>query len=167
MNCKRHKISMYSYEKENIRGFEKEIIREHIKECKECKNELWEIKAIKEIFSQSLQKVQPPNDIKSNILSSINLNKYNYGKRMKSFASIGTSMVVAGILLMILNYSGCTNNYLIINNSLAQGYKGFKTVIVQPIKLINKGFEDMSEGITQLDGITLRMKNQRNGGNVK
>ena len=166
MNCDRHKVSLYSYNRGNINQFEKSVLSKHIEECEECSRELHEIKTIEAVFDCCREDIQLPADFSTSIMGSINLDKYKDAKkkRLKSLANIGLSMVAAGFMIFTLNLTAFKLDREIVEGSLVNAVNAVGSRLTNPVKSMNKSVSSLGDSLIKLNGISGRLERQYKGG---
>jgi hypothetical protein len=166
MCCNEYKNNLHEYSTGKLSELESHAIAKHLKSCEKCRRELEEIRELKSFLKPGIQDMLlPPMDLKSGIMKSINLRKYDAPHRntLGEMANWGMSLVAAGLILLLVNIAPA--------GDLAQAHNDWNTrrenireKLYQPISSINEGLDEFTNRITQLDGITGRMEREKKGG---
>ncbi|MFZ5353045.1 MAG: anti-sigma factor family protein [Bacillota bacterium] len=166
MNCDRHKTGLYSFVKGNMNEFEKKVLAEHRQECADCRKELHELKIIEAIYDECFPMIQLPANFTAGIMASVNLKKYKdeKKKKLRNLANIGMSMVAAGILMILLNFSPISVGDSSTQSSLHNTVNSISSKVAQPVNYINRGVSNLTGKLINLNGIFGRIETQIKGG---
>lgn len=167
MSCNEYKNNLHEYASGKLSELESHATARHIKSCDRCRREVEEINELKVFLESSIQEsMVPPMDLKPGIMASINLNKYKrvVKNTLGELANWGMSLVAAGLVLLFINVTPA-NDIVRVQNELNNRSKNIIQRIQQPLSSINEGWDKLTKGITQLDGITGRIERERKGGN--
>jgi predicted Fe-S protein YdhL (DUF1289 family) len=151
MNCKTYKESLHSYINQELNASEAAAVAEHLKSCPGCQREAEEIIKLKAIAKAFKPDIIQLNNIKGNIMSAIMAPKkvLSMSYDIKVLGRLGASLVACGLLAFALNFSSIDS---------------IKYDINQPIAYMNKGLQNMSSKIIDLNGITFRLEQRYKGG---
>lgn len=166
MDCNKYRENLHGFAAGNLSELENKAIIKHLKACEKCRKEVDEIREIRRLLKCSSESVVfPPIDLKSNIMSSINLKKYKntYKATLGELTNWGMSLVAAGLILLFINITP-TDNIAKAHKELDIDSVSITQKIYQPFSLISKGLDSVTEKIMKLDGISGRIERQIKGG---
>jgi len=78
-------------------------------------------------------------------------------------ANLGMSLVAAGLILLILN-TAPKDDLVRVQNELYNTGENITQKISQPFSSINERIDNLTNSITQLDGIMGRIEREKEGG---
>ena len=104
-------------------------------------------------------------DLKSSIMASVDLKRYkkSYRNTLGEMANLGMSLVAAGLILLILN-TAPKDDLVRVQNELYNTGENITQKISQPFSSINERIDNLTNSITQLDGIMGRIEREKEGG---
>lgn len=167
MLCNEYRYILHEYASGKLSELESHAVEKHLRSCGKCRREVIEIKELKAFLSHGFQKsIIPPVNLKSGIMSSINLKKYKKMNRntLGELASWGRSLVSAGLILLLINMTPA-DKIVNVRNEWEIRSKNITQRIYKPLSSINEGLEKFTMRIAQLDGITGRIEREKEGGN--
>jgi len=114
MTCYRSRDNWHSYVKDNLNALELEELTTHLTRCPECRRLAAGIQETAVILASSRVILPPPASIKLNVMIAIDKNKYKKENTSHRFEvkNWGLSMVATGLLLLALNLTSLTPNFL-------------------------------------------------------
>ncbi len=166
MCCNEYRYNLHEYSTGKLSELESHATIKHLKSCEKCRRELEEIRALKSFLKAGIQDMPlPPMDLKSGIMKSINLRRYDAPRRntLGELANWGMSLVAAGLILLLVNIAPA-GDLSQAQNDWDTRRENIREKIYQPISSINEGLDEFTSRITQLDGITGRMEREKKGG---
>jgi hypothetical protein len=168
MCCNEYRYDLHEYSTGKLSELESHAVARHLKSCDKCRRELEEIKEMKEFLKLGPQgTVLHPIDLKSQIMASIDLEKYKrvYKNTLGELANWGMSLVAAGLILLLINIAPA-GDITQAQNDWDITRESVKEKIYQPFGSINEGLDKFTDRITQLDGITGRIEREKKGGSL-
>ena len=166
MCCNENRGMLHEYATGKLSELENHAVARHLKSCDRCRSELAEIKALKVFLRSGFQEsIIPPLDLKSSIMSSVDLNRYkkSYRNTLGEMTNLGMSLVAAGLILLILN-TAPAGNLVQVQNELYNTGENITQRISQPFSSINERIDKLTNSIAQLDGIMGRIEKEKEGG---
>ncbi|MHB1393905.1 MAG: anti-sigma factor family protein [Clostridia bacterium] len=167
MCCSEYRNSFHEYASGVLSELECHVIARHLKTCDKCRREVEEIKEMKSFLKPAFQEnMMLPMDLKSGIMTSINLKRYKkaYENTLGELANWGMSLVAAGLILLFINVAP-TDNIMHVQNEWDNTKVNITQKIYQPFSSINEGLDKFTKRISDLDGITGRIEREKEGGN--
>ncbi len=125
MDCKTASILMMEYIDGEIKELDKIELFKHLESCKDC-NEAFLLLSESIDMIESMDEIEPPENIETLVMSSIDVTKYNVKVRIKK------SIIISSILVVFMILGGYLFN-IILNNSLSLK----ELLIVNIVKLVN------------------------------
>lgn len=165
MNCKIYKEMLHSYVSNELNPFEREEINKHLESCLYCRREHEEILQLKRIAAELKPQSFQLDDLKAGILAAITplkpkITTYD----IKVIWRLGASLVACGVLALYLNFSSVGIPSSTEASQRNENIKQFGQKLSQPFAAIHKGLSDMSDGIFNLNGISIRIEKKIRGG---
>lgn len=151
MNCDKYREVLHEFAAGSLNELDSKAIEKHLKICESCRREVYEIREIRRLLKSSSECIAfPPIDLKSNIMSSVNLGKYNsiYKATLGELTNWGMSLVAAGFILLFMNLAPMSN---VTAANISEK-------VMNPMAAINKSVDGFSEKIMELDGISGRIE---------
>lgn len=165
MSCKTYKSMLHSYVGNELSDLEESLMRRHLEDCRDCRQEILEIKRLQNLMPQIKEKPIYLAEIKGNVMAAIKSSKAvrTVMYDSKVLWHMGISMIACGLLVFAMNFIPMTGEFASgsHNSSFAQ-HVGQK--LVQPIAVLNKGLVQISNNIVDLNGITFRLEQKIRGG---
>jgi anti-sigma factor RsiW len=165
MNCKIYKELLHSYVGNELNPFEREEMDKHLEGCLSCRRAYEEILQLKRIAAELKPQGFQLTGLKAGILAAITPLKPKVPTYdIKVVWRLGASLVACGVLALYLNFSsaGILPNAEAIQEN--QSIKQFGQKLSQPFAALHKGLSDMSDGIFNLNGISIRIEKKNRGG---
>lgn len=137
MNCNLIDILIDRYFEDNLNNNEKQILFEHLDNCKNCKIKFEETKYLFNLLD-SEELIQPPDDFVEIVINNIERAdnvKTLYQDFIPLFAK---SLVFAGVLIFILNLTSVNLASLGISHSVFKITEGINNLFTLPINSINE-----------------------------
>jgi len=166
MCCDENRGMLHEYAAGKLSELESYAVARHLKACDRCRRELAEIKALKVFLKSGFQEsIIPSMDLKSSIMASVDLKRYkkSYRNTLGEMANLGMSLVAAGLILLILN-TAPKDDLVRVQNELYNTGENITQKISQPFSSINERIDNLTNSITQLDGIMGRIEREKEGG---
>lgn len=162
MCCNENRGMLHEFATGKLSELESRAVARHLKSCDRCRRELADIKALKVFLRSGLQEdIIPPMDLKSSIMSSVDLKRYK--NTLGEMTNLGMSLVAAGLILLILN-TAPKDDLVRVQNELYNTGENITQRISQPFSSINGRIDKLTNSITQLDGIMGRIEREKEGG---
>lgn len=148
MTCYLNKDDWHSYYQKSLDRQTLDEMSNHLAQCPECQNILWQIQETAKLLAKGRINLNPPPDLKLNIMEAINRSRYQAGSNkelpQKETASShhfelrnwGFSMMAAGFLLFALNLSSLSPN--LMTTQVTQLDSGFSKQIILPFTRMNQ-----------------------------
>lgn len=166
MCCNENRGMLHEYATGELSELESRAVARHLKACDRCRSELAEIKSLKVLLRSGFQEgIILPLDLKSSIMSSVDLKRYKkfYKNTLGEMTNLGMSLVAAGLILLILNTTP-KDNLVHVQNELYNTGENITQRISQPFSSINERIDKLTNSIAQLDGIMGRIEKEKEGG---
>lgn len=165
MSCKEYREILHSYANNELSEIQQTAISEHLESCVACKDELTEIKKLKQLLRTLKPEGFQLDELKGNIMSVIRANKKKVAAYdIKVLTKLGASMVACGIIALVINFTSLGAGLTQYTAYISPGFESTSEKIDQPMAFINKGLINMSDGIVSLDGIMFRIGQKIKGG---
>ena len=162
MDCDKYKYNLHSFADGSLNDIENKAIIKHIKVCERCKKEVGEIREIRRLLKCCSESVVfPPIDLKSSIMSSINLRKYKKVcmVTLGELKNWGMSFVAAGLILLLLNLTPTDNSTRMQIETNVRRINITENM-TRPLSFINQSADSVAERILELDGISAKIERQ-------
>ncbi|KNF07500.1 hypothetical protein CLPU_16c00560 [Gottschalkia purinilytica] len=141
MECREVIENMDEYIEKRLTDIEAHNIKKHIDKCQPCKKEYIEMKNVFDIISDC-SNIQAPLNFTDRVMN--NIKSYETSKKIKQLALSrwGTSLVAAGILLMILNFTQYSPSKIM--ESMYESATEINKIVVNPFSKISDKFKIIS-----------------------
>ena len=154
MDCSFIKLYLEAFDKGQLNKEMEEGIKSHLEYCRDCSQELEEIRRINKIFSE-IDPPSLPEDFTARVMSEIRKASKSPRKSIwQEFGKWGVSFVAAGLIMLLLNFTSFDFN--IVTLTISEKSPDFVNKIFEyaPSNILNRGFE-------QIEVLIENMENRR------
>lgn len=166
MNCSRLRENLHTYAKGECDKAEEYEILMHLGNCSACSKELDEIKKVKQLLINHIEKAIIPLDLSDSIILAIDHNRYKkaLNRKVIDISNWGRSMIAAGVIILVMNIFQPMYNGQQIQNNLVYATGSIGEKIVNKVDSINSGIAVLKVKLIELNGITSRVERNIRGG---
>jgi predicted anti-sigma-YlaC factor YlaD len=166
MSCKTYKEMLHSYTNSELSPLDTKAVSDHLATCTDCHREVAEIRKLKAILAEARPDRIELLGLKESIMTAIRITKKvrTAAFDIKVMSRLATSLIACGLLVFFMSFTTLGSSLEAQSNKINIDISGLSQKIVQPIALINKGLQDMSSKLVDLNGITFRLQQKIRGG---
>ncbi|HHT50287.1 MAG TPA: hypothetical protein GXZ78_02285 [Eubacteriaceae bacterium] len=150
MDCSFIKLYLELLDRGQLNKELEEGIKSHIDYCKECSQELEEIREINNLFNE-IQLPSLPMDFTSRVMGRIREDSTSPEKNIwQEFSKWGVSFVAAGLIMFLLNFVSFDFNIVTLTITEKNPDIINKVFEYAPSNILNRGFEQIEEIIENI-----------------
>ncbi|MDF2840019.1 MAG: hypothetical protein K0Q99_791 [Clostridia bacterium] len=166
MSCKTNKEMLHSYTNNELSPLDTKAVSNHLEACTDCRREIAEIRKLKVILAEARPDKIDMIGLKESIMTAIRISKKvrTAAFDIKVMSRLATSLIACGLLVFFMSFTTLGSSLEAQSNKMNIDISGVSQKMVQPLAFINKGLQDMSSKLVDLNGITFRIQQKNRGG---